>query len=99
MKKNKINGHVKAWSWIGKVAPLTALLALMLILVFDFNNTAEWIIFFIALSFGVVAFTWWWWVVYAVRELNRLLTTTQERFEQVMKDIKDLKDDFRNNKK
>ena len=71
----------------------------MLILVFDFNTITEWVICGIALAFGVVAFTWWWWVIYAVRELNRLLTTTSNRFEQVMKDIRDLKDDFRKNKK
>ena len=99
MKNNKINFHVKTWSWLGKVAPLTALMALILILVFDFSTAMEWTIGAISLSFGIVAFTWWWWVIYAVRELNELLSTTTERFEQVMKDIRDLKDDFRKNRK
>lgn len=99
MKKLELHKHVKAWSWIGKVAPLSALFAVLLVLIFDFDTVGDWIIGSIAFSFGVVAFTWWWWVIYAVKELNKLLTTTTERFEQVMKDIKDLKTDLRKDKK
>ena len=87
MKNNKLKRQVKAWSWIGKVLPLSTLFAIVLILVFDFQTALEWTIGSIAIAFGVVAFTWWWWVIYAVKELNQLLSTTTERFEQVMKDF------------
>jgi|TARA_B100001093_G_scaffold347278_1_gene331885 protein-S-isoprenylcysteine O-methyltransferase Ste14 len=99
MKNNKLKRQVKAWSWIGKVLPLSTLFAIVLILVFDFQTALEWTIGSIAIAFGIVAFTWWWWVIYAVKELNQLLSTTTERFEQVMKDIRELKDDFRKNRK
>ena len=95
VKDNKLNRQVKTWSWIGKVAPLSTLLAVVLILVFDFQGALEWTIGSIAVAFGVVAFTWWWWVIYAVKELNQLLSTTTERFDQVIKDIRSLKEDFR----
>lgn len=99
LKKFTIDRQVQLWSWFGKVAPLTALTGLSLVIFFDFNSITEYFIGFLALSFAVVAFTWWWWVIYAVRDLNKLLTSTTERFERVIAEIKSLKKDFKNSNK
>lgn len=95
-KRFSIARQVDVWSWIGKVAPLTALTILCLVVFFDFNTYTDYFIGFVALSFAVVAFTWWWWVIYAVRDLNKLLERTTEKFEHVIEEIKKLKNDLKN---
>ena len=95
-KRFSIARQVDVWSWIGKVAPLTALTALSLIIFFDFETLTDYFIGFSALLFAVVAFTWWWWVIYAVKDLNQLLQKTTEKFESVIKEIKSLKEDLKN---
>jgi len=87
--------QVKIWSWIGKVAPLTALTALSLIIFFDFETLTDYFIGLTALLFAVVAFTWWWWVIFAVKDLNELLNKTTKRFERVIEEIKSLKKDLK----
>jgi heme/copper-type cytochrome/quinol oxidase subunit 2 len=95
-EKISITRQVDIWSWVGKVAPLTALTILSLVLFFDFETYTDYFIGFVALSFAVVAFTWWWWVIYAVRDLNKLLERTTEKFEHVIAEIKKLKKDLKN---
>ena len=95
-EKISIARQVTFWSWVGKVAPLTALTILSLVVFFDFDTYTDYFIGFVALSFAVVAFTWWWWVIYAVRDLNKLLERTTEKFEHVIDEIKKLKKDLKN---
>lgn len=95
-KRFSIARQVDLWSWVGKVAPLTALTILCMVVFFDFNSYTDYLIGFIALCFAVVAFTWWWWVIYAVKDLNELLQKTTERFEHVIDEIKKLKEDLKN---
>lgn len=97
-KRFSIARQVDVWSWVGKVAPLTALTVLCLVVFFDFETLTDYFIGFVALSFAVIAFTWWWWVIYAVKDLNELLQKTTERFDAVIKEIKSLKTDLRKDK-
>ena len=90
-----IKKSVGIWEWLGRVAPLTALMILCIVLAFDFTSWIDYFVSAISLLFAITAFTWWWWVIYAVKELNQLLSTTTERFDQVIKDIRSLKEDFR----
>jgi len=95
--KNKIDliRQVSIWSWLGKVAPLSALTILCFVIFLDFSGWVDYVICAVAVAFAIVAFTWWWWVIYAVRELNKMLDRTTEKFEVVIKEIKDLKKDIK----
>ena len=93
--KLNIKKQVGLWAWLGRVAPLSALVILCLVLFYDINTWLETVLLFIAVVFSITAFTWWWWVIYAVRELNKMLDRTTEKFEVVIKEIKDLKKDIR----
>lgn len=95
LKKFSIQHQVKLWAWLGKVAPLTALTGLCLVIFFDFTTYTEYFIGAVALLFAVVAFTWWWWVIYAVRDLNSMLNKTTDKFDQVIAEIKKLKRDLK----
>lgn len=93
--KLNIKKQVGLWAWLGRVAPLSALVILCLVLFYDINTWLETVLLFIAVVFSITAFTWWWWVIYAVRELNKMLDRTTEKFEVVIKEIKDLKKDIK----
>jgi hypothetical protein len=95
--KSKIDliRQVSIWSWLGRVAPLSALTILCFVIFLDFSGWVDYVICAVAVAFAIVAFTWWWWVIYAVRELNKMLDRTTEKFEVVIKEIKDLKKDIK----
>ena len=95
--KSKIDliRQVSIWSWLGRVAPLSALTILCFVIFLDFSGWVDYLICAVAVAFAIVAFTWWWWVIYAVRELNKMLDRTTEKFEVVIREIKDLKKDIK----
>ena len=95
--KSKIDliRQVSIWSWLGRVAPLSALTILCFVIFLDFSGWVDYVICAVAVAFAIVAFTWWWWVIYAVRELNKMLDKTTDKFEVVIKEIKELKKDIK----
>lgn len=89
--KLNLDKQVTIWSWLGRVAPLTALLIVGILLFFDVDTWIESVLTLIALLFSVTAFTWWWWVIYAVRDIFKMLNRANKRFEEVLKEIKTLR--------
>ena len=97
--KLNIKKQVGLWSWIGRVAPLSALLVLSLILYYDIDTWLKTVLVLIGLIFSITAFTWWWWVIGAVKALTDLLTSAQTRFGEVLTEIKDLRKDMNDKNK
>jgi hypothetical protein len=91
--------HVSVWAWLGRVLPLTALFALVMALVFDFQVKMDYILYGIALGFGVTAFIWWWWVIYAVKSLTNMLEDNRQRFIDVVKELKTIRRDLNREQK
>ena len=89
--KLNIKKQVTLWAWIGRVAPLSALMVLCLVLFYEINTWLEAALIFIALSFSITAFIWWWWVIYAVRDIFTMLNSANKKFEQVLFEIKNIK--------
>jgi heme/copper-type cytochrome/quinol oxidase subunit 2 len=86
--KRQLGRQVTVWAWLGRVAPLTALFALALELIYQPTGWLEYIVIGVAISFGVTAFIWWWWVIYAVKDLNEMLQSATDRFDIVIFEIK-----------
>lgn len=89
MKDKKV---LNFWYWAGRVLPLAALALLMIELVFDLDSFLEYTMCAIAISFGVFAFTWWWWVLDTVRGLYGMLNTAQEKFSEVINELREIKE-------
>ena len=83
--------QVKFWQWLGRLAPLTGLLAIALTLYFNPANWTDYIIIIIAVSFGTIAFAWWWWVIFAVKHLTEMLSKSRDDFMTIITEIGDLK--------
>tara|TARA_B100000212_G_scaffold75301_2_gene53268 strand:- start:304 stop:642 length:339 start_codon:yes stop_codon:yes gene_type:complete len=84
-------GHIQFWQWLGRLAPMVALLGLCLTLWLGPDTWSDVVIIAIAVSFGIIAFAWWWWVIFAVKNLTDMLKQSQEDFLKVIKDIGELK--------
>ena len=82
--------NVNYWHWLGRIAPMFALLGLCLVLWMSPEHWTEYAIITIALAFGTVAFAWWWWVIYAVRDIFTMLNQANKKFEQVLFEIKNI---------
>jgi hypothetical protein len=94
-----IKKSVGIWTWLGRVGPLTALMILCIVLVTDFSSWIQYIVSAIALLFAITAFTWWWWVIYAVKDIFRLLNSANKRFGEVLIELKTIKKEYLKKKK
>ena len=92
----KLDKQVSVWAWIGRVAPLSALLLIGLVLTTDLSTYKDYIIIAIAVGFGPTAFFWWWWVIYAVKSLVKLLDSNKQKFDSIVKELKNIRKDMRN---
>ncbi len=68
-------------------------------LAFDFNSWVSYLVSAIALLFAITAFTWWWWVIYAVRDIFKLLNSANKRFAEVLVELKSIKKESLKKKK
>lgn len=68
-------------------------------LTFDFNSWVSYLVSAIALLFAITAFTWWWWVIYAVRDIFKLLNSANKRFAEVLVELKSIKKEYLKKKK
>lgn len=89
--KLNIKKQVGLWAWLGRVAPLSALMALCLVLFYDIDTWIETVLLCIAVVFSITAFTWWWWVIYAVKDIFTMLNRANKKFEEVLFEIKKIK--------
>ena len=89
--KLNIKRQVGLWAWIGRVAPLSALLVLCLILYYDIDTWLKTVLVLMGIIFSITAFTWWWWVIYAVRDIFTMLNRANKKFEEVLVEIKKIK--------
>lgn len=89
--KLNIKKQVGLWAWIGRVAPLSALMVLCLVMFYDIDTLLDTVLLFVAVSFSITAFAWWWWVIYAVRDIFTMLSRANKKFEEVILEIKKIK--------
>lgn len=85
---------LKFWYWTGRVLPLTALTIIAFTLVFGFEDYIDFLICAIAVIFATFAFSWWWWVLDTVRKLYDTLQSAQDRFVEVVTELKSIKRDL-----
>lgn len=95
IKSKKFDREVTLWSWLGRIAPMTALLVLAIVSTTNYKDYTDILVTGIAVSFGTIAFFWWWWVLRSVGILTNLLDTTSERFTEVVKELKEIRKDVK----
>jgi len=94
-----IKKSVGIWEWLGRVAPLTALMILCIVLVTDFTSWIRYLVSAIALLFAITAFTLLLCVLYAVKDIFTLLNSANKRFGEVLIELKSIKTEYLKKKK
>lgn len=84
------------WYWAGRVLPLTAVAILLFAIAFGFDTYQKIIVCGIAIIFATFAFTWWWWVLDTIKKLYEMLNSAQERFSEVITELRSIKQDMNN---
>ena len=90
----QLQNATNTWILLAQALPTIALLSLGIFYLLDWSDakTIVWIL--VALISGLVSITWWWWVIYAVKDIHGMIQTTNETFNEIVKDIKLLKVDM-----
>jgi len=97
-KHFKLKKSLKYWVWLGRLAPLTALMLLMIAISLDMSSFTSWLVLGICILFAITAFAWWWWVIFAVKDIFYLLQDANKRFKQVLVELKQIKKDYMDRK-
>ena len=95
IKRKKFDREVTLCAWLGRIAPMTALLVLALASTTQYDDYTDVLVTGIAVTFGTIAFFWWWWVLRSVGILTNLLDSTSERFSEVVKELKEIRKDVK----
>jgi hypothetical protein len=77
-----------------RVLPVLALLSAVILYLTDIENYLEIFFTFIAISFLAVSITWWWWVMFAVKNIHENIAKSVDQFENIRKDIRELRKDI-----
>lgn len=55
----------------------------------------EYLLTAIAIVFATFAFTWWWWILDTVRHLFAMLQSAQDRFNEVIAELGEIKSEVK----
>jgi cell shape-determining protein MreC len=82
------------WLWAARVLPLLALFILALLYLFPDPNALQ--IFWcsvLVITMGS-AISWWWWIMDTVKKFFTLIENQIQKFDEVKKEIKSVKEDL-----
>jgi hypothetical protein len=93
--KNKTLKEIHAWAWLASVLPITALAGLFFIWALGSDTWLQIAMVVGATSMFVIAVAWWWWALYVFRTLIQHWDYTKDNVAQVSKELKEIKNIFR----
>lgn len=95
----KLNTQITFWEMLARVGPVLSLFAITILWFVDFTTTLEYFLIAISIAFAFVAITWWWWIMIVIKTINTSMQISLSRFEDIGKELKDLKKDLQHMRK
>lgn len=89
--------EVTIWDWLGRVLPLTALAIIAVFYFFRWENGLQFVLDVIVVVFFVICFIWWYWAIYKIAVTAKYLKSSQEKFKQVLHELRQFKKEVRHN--
>ena len=86
------------WEFLAKILPAIALLLMLIVHFADLQNTFDYIMISISVSFAITAVIWWWWIMKFARNLTEVNNKSLDRFEEIAKELKDLRKEINKKK-
>lgn len=87
--------EVSLWRLLGLTLPFVGMTAIIMCVLFA-NNYVVHVTVAIVMIWITVAVYWWWWALYKIARISKLMLTTGIRFEEVKKELIELRDDLGN---
>lgn len=86
------------WEFFAKILPAIALLIVLILHFADLQNTFDYIMIAISFAFMITAVIWWWWIMMFARKLTEVNNKSLDRFEEIAKELKDLRKEINKKK-
>jgi len=86
------------WEFLAKILPAISLLLVLIVHFADLQNTFDYIMIAISVAFSVTAVIWWWWIMMFARKLTEVNNKSLDRFEEIAKELKDLRKEINKKK-
>ena len=86
------------WEFLAKILPAIALLIVLILHFADLQNTVDLIMIAISFAFSIIAVIWWWWIMMFARKLTEVNNKSLDRFEEIAKELKDLRKEINKKK-
>ena len=97
-KYRKLENQLNFWNWVGRIAPLVALVIVIFLITFQFNTLLVYTIGFISIAFACIAFIWWWWVIQTIHDFLKLKNYASGKFKEIKKELESIKIDLHKSK-
>jgi len=96
---SKLNNQITIWELLARVAPVLALFVVTVCWFIDLTTTVEYFLIAISIGFAFVAISWWWWIMIVIKTINTTMQASLDRFEEIGKELKDLRKDLHDKRK
>jgi hypothetical protein len=92
---NKTATQVRWWSYAAWTAPFAALAILAFESLIGWDNLYSKSVIIISVIFFTVSVFWWWWALHRFVDILDAMRTTQEKIDDVKKEIVNTRDVIR----
>lgn len=89
--------EVTIWDWLGRILPLTALAIIAVLYYFKWDTALQMVLDGIVILFFIICFIWWYWAIYKIAVTAKYIRSSQEKFKQVLTELRQFKKEMRNN--
>lgn len=96
--KDRTEEEIAWWKIAGRTAPFVAM-AGMGICYLIAESYILYYIGLVVLTWIFVSVAWWWWAIEKILKVTRMMFDTSVKFEQVKKELRDIKQDVGNRKR
>ena len=94
MELHSVIKQSKIWIILASVLPLTALSGIFFLEFIGRDNLITISLVIGAVMMFLFAVIWWWWAIYTISKFAVNLSKTIEKFDDVKKDLKEIRKDF-----
>jgi hypothetical protein len=92
---SKLDNQINIWSMSARVLPVLAILMAAILYLVDVNTYTQMFFIGVAIMFLAVSITWWWWVMYAIKDIHKNINISISQFDNIRKDINQLRKDIK----
>ena len=93
---NKLDRSITIWWYAAKVLPIVGILMVSILHFLNIDSLLDYILIMITVVFLTSSIVWWWWVMRVVKDFNNIINTSITKFDDIAKEIKELKKEFKN---